>query len=433
MAKQDVIVIGAGMAGLAAARELYAASLQVKLIEARRRVGGRTWTDRTLGIPIDLGGAWMHGTVNNPVTPLAEQFNAGMALTDFRNELGQRIGVFDQDGAPVDPALLSESRRQLENILNQEQATANLEDISIERLIRQSTVNGPSAHPLQQRLFDFYAYSRLQLLEGADIGTLSWRRSPDYIELEGGDQLLLNGYNSITDGLAQGLTVETGLAVREITYDATGVQVVTDKGVETAERVVITVPLGVLQSGAISFSPELPPEKQAAIHRLGMGLFEKLALKFPRRFWPEDKHVFFYLAEQQGQFPAWLNLAAYHATPVLVAHHAGSPARMINRLTDMTLIAEALSVLRKMFGSDIPEPEAYVRTGWGNDPFSRGSYSFQKLGCRKDDRQLLAAPVAARLFFAGEATHPKYFGTVHGAYSSGVRAAQEILHFYAKQ
>ena len=96
---------------------------------------------------------------------------------------------------------------------------------------------------------------------------------------------------------------------------------------------------------------------------------------------------------------------------------------MINRLTDTALIAEALAVLRKMFGSDIPEPEAYVRTGWGNDPFSRGSYSFQKLDCQKNDRPLLAAPVAERLFFAGEATHSEYFGTVHGAYSSGVRAA----------
>jgi len=433
MAKQDVIVIGAGMAGLAAARELHDAGLQVKLLEARRRVGGRMWTDRTLGIPIDLGGAWMHGTINNPVTPLAERFRAGMAFTDFRNERGQRIGVFDWDGAPVAPALLSESRRQLEKILNQEQAAASSEDISIERLIRQSTVNGWDDHPLQQRLFDFYAYSRLQLLEGADIGAISWRRSMDYIELEGGDQLLLNGYNAITDSLAQGLAIETGLAVREIAYDATGVQVVTDKGVETAERVVITVPLGVLQSGAISFRPELPPEKQAVIGRLGMGLFEKLALKFPRRFWPDDKHVFFYLAERQGQFPAWLNLAAYHATPVLVAHHAGSAARMINQLTDIAFIAEALAVLRKMFGSDIPEPEAYIRTGWEKDPFSQGSYSFQKLGCRKDDRRLLAAPVTARLFFAGEATHPDYFGTVHGAYSSGLRAAQEILKLNLKQ
>lgn len=436
MSKTEVIIVGAGIAGLGAGRTLHDAGLQVKLFEARQRIGGRMWSDQSLGLPVDLGGSWIHGTQGNPLTPLAEQFEAQMAFTDFRNRLGTSIAIFDADGTPIDPVLFQESRQWVEAILararRQGLAQSGIGDMSLEAVVRQSLAGNLGPGSLRQRLFDFSAYIRPKLLDAADVDTVSWRLAGEYHELEGGDQLLLKGYNRVSDGLAQGLAIETGTIVQRIGYDANGVQVITNKGNEPTERVVITIPLGVLQARSITFEPELPVEKQQAMARIGMGVFEKLVLKFPRCFWPNDKQIFFYLGDRPGHFPVWLNLAHYHETPVLVAHHADSPARIINQLSDETLIAEAMIVLRAIYGADAPEPEAYVRTCWQNDPFSQGSYSFQKVGLLRDDRHLLAAPVGNRLFFAGEATHPHFFGTVHGAYSSGLRAAQEILSRRAK-
>jgi monoamine oxidase len=389
------------------------------------------WTDHSLGIPLDLGGSWIHGPEGNPITPLAKRFEAQMAFTDLWNRLGAKLAVFNADGTAIDPGLLNDSRQQVEAIFSharqQGLPQAGATDISLEALIRQSLAGHIDPGSLRQRLFDFSAFTRPQLLEATDMSTVSWALAGDYQELAGGDQLLLRGYNRITDGLAQGLEIEAGTIVQEIEYDSKRVRVVTNRGPVAAEQAVITVPLGVLQAGSIIFTPELPQEKRRAIARMGMGVFEKLALKFPHRFWPADKQLFFYLGDRPGHFPAWINLAHYHATPVLVTHHAGSPARMINQLPDETLIAEAMIVLRVMFGAAAPEPEAYIRTGWQKDPFSQGSYSFQKVGQLKDDRQTLAAPVGNRLFFAGEATQPTFFGTVHGAYSSGLRAAEEVL------
>jgi monoamine oxidase len=431
MSDAQIIVIGAGIAGLGAARTLHDAGLQVKLVEARRRIGGRMWTDRSLGIPLDLGGSWIHGPEGNPITPLAERFEAEMAFTDLWNRLGGKMAVLDADGTTIDPALLNESRQQVEAIFTRARQQGAIEpeitDVSLEALIRQSLAGHIGPGSLRQRLFDFSAFTRPQILEAADMSTVSWALAGDYQELAGGDQLLLRGYNLITDGLAQGLEIETETIVQEIEYDSKWVRVRTNRGQVAAERAVITLPVGVLQAGSITFAPELPLEKRQAIDRIGMGVFEKLALKFPRRFWPIDRQLFFYLGDRPGHFPAWINLAHYHQTPVLVTHHAGSPARMINQLPDETLIAEAMTVLRVMFGAAAPEPEAYVRTSWQKDPFSQGSYTFQKVGQLKDDRQTLAAPVGNRLFFAGEATQPTFFGTVHGAYSSGLRAAEEIL------
>lgn len=158
-----------------------------------------------------------------------------------------------------------------------------------------------------------------------------------------------------------------------------------------------------------------------------MGTLNKLYLRFPRAFWPEEPHLLGYIAEQRGAWAEWLNIQRYLKTPVLLGFNAGSYARQLEQRSDEAIVASAMEALRAMFGARIPEPEATLMTRWSSDPLAGGSYSFLATGATPADYDVLAAPVANRLFFAGEATSRDYAATVHGALISGRDAAELIL------
>jgi monoamine oxidase len=189
----------------------------------------------------------------------------------------------------------------------------------------------------------------------------------------------------------------------------------------------VTLPQGVLKAGYVTFSPALPEEKLRAIERMRMGILNKVYLRFPRIFWPEEPDMLGYVSERKGEWTEWLNIAHYTGQPVLLAFNAADYGRAIEDLTDDEIVAAAMATLRTMFGDDIPEPEAALITRWGADPYAHGSYSFMALGANPDHYDDLAAPVGGRVFFAGEATSADFAATVHGAYLSGLRAAEEIL------
>ena len=431
---QQILVIGAGMAGIAAARTLHDAGCRVTLLEARDRIGGRTHTDSSLGVDIDLGAAWIHGPTANPLVPLARQHGVSWGETDFPNIHGGAVMAFHADGKPVDEAAYTSGVQYFpaayahlhSSLLTEKPGDdiRSLADLLDFGLPGQERLTGDAAA-------GFYYTSRVRIRyeDAADLNQVDWRIGREYVKLPGGDLLVHDGgFGRLVMGLAEGLNVQTGVVVERIAYGEAGCTVHTNRGDFSADRVVVTVPLGVLKAGVIGFAPPLPTEKQTAIQRIGFGNYEKLALRFPHIFWPPGPHRFNYLSDADPPlFMAWLNNAHYTGEPVLIAYHAAGLAQHINPWSDEKLIAGALETLRLMFGPDIPDPVNYVRSGWEADPFSRGSYSFSQLGMTAEDRSALAAPVEDRLFFAGEATHPHYWATVHGAYETGVRAAREVL------
>lgn len=425
------------MAGLAAARRLQDAGYPVTILEARDRIGGRTHTDHTLGLPVDLGAAWIHGPIGNPLTPLARRFGVGMSPTDFLNRGGRAIQAFDADGAPLPVGPYTEGLQRYEGVMTH-LAASEVDHVpagearSLAELYARGLPGVAELTPVQRLGFHYSSVVRVQFTEAADLTEIDWRLSRAYVKLPGGDELLHGGgYGQIVAGLAAGLEIHSGTAVTAIVQDGAGVAFETPRGTWRGARAIVTAPLGVLQAGQIAFEPGLSAEKQAAIARLGMGNYEKLILRFPRQFWPREPQRFQYLAGQTpALFTSWLNLAHYSGEPVIAVYHAGSHARYINQLDDATYVGAALAVLRRLFDPAMPEPVAYVRTGWEGDPWSRGSYSFAKVGSQADDRRVLAR-TEGRLAFAGEATHPHYFSTVHGAYESGLRAAREVLNWYA--
>jgi monoamine oxidase len=221
--------------------------------------------------------------------------------------------------------------------------------------------------------------------------------------------------------------VALGQVVRAIRWARGKVEVVTDTAVYTAPTAIITLPLGVLKAGNVSFSPGLPPAKQEAIQKLGMGILNKCYFRFPHQFWPDEYDWLQYRAPRTGEWAEWINFARVSDEPILLGFNAADFGREIESWRDEQIVASGMASLRQLFGRDIPDPLEYQLTRWGQDRFSYGSYSFNAYGSHPRMRDALAAPVEDTLFWAGEATSRDYAATVHGAYLSGVAAAEAVM------
>lgn len=416
----DVIVIGAGIAGLAAARALVSKGLRVVVVEARDRTGGRIHTRERF----DAGAHWIHGTEGNPLTNLAR--SEGLA-TYFVGGDSTYTGGWDRivfpgrDDDEKDRSIVAAD--MLFDALDAARGTADRSLAeAVEAVLPALALDEPRAR---------LARWHLQLLVREDCATdadrLSARHWDEGFEVYGyGDSILLDGFQALTDRLAVGLDIRLGTVVRRIEYGHGGVRVITDGGELRARRVVVTLPLGVLKAGHVVFDPPLPVAKQHAIERLGVGTLAKVGVTFDRVFWPAQVYVFG-LADGAGDgATVAVSKAAIDGTPMLVLLAGGALGRRVEALDDAAARDWATEQLRRTFGAVVPEPVAVCRTGWSLDPFALGSYSFIAVGSSPADLAALAEPVDDRLFFAGEATNPTQWAVAHGAYVSGLREAARI-------
>ncbi|MEC4854125.1 MAG: NAD(P)/FAD-dependent oxidoreductase, partial [Jaaginema sp. PMC 1079.18] len=213
-----------------------------------------------------------------------------------------------------------------------------------------------------------------------------------------------------------------------IQWQRSPVRVITQKTEFSADHVVVTLPLGVLQANTVRFSPELPRSKQDAIAKLGMGVLNKCYLRFADVFWDADVDWLEYIPAKHGEWTEWVSFKQAANLPVLLGFNAADWGRAIETWSNEQIVKSAMQTLRTIYGVSIPEPIDYQITRWATDPFSLGSYSYNRVGAVPKMRQELAAPLEKSVFFAGEASNRDYFGTAHGAYLSGLRAAQEILN-----
>lgn len=418
----DVLVLGAGIAGLAAAHTLTDNGWSVIVLEARNRVGGRMWTDLSLGVPLDLGASWIHGVNGNPITKLAKQFGVKTVPTNDENSI-----EFAADGSELPDDEFVRMEELFEEIYEE---VAGMQDSTDEDMPLQAAFDQVIASrrlsEADLRRLNYYTHLVTALEYGADAKDLSlwWWDSDE--EFGGVEVIFPGGYNQITDGLAKGLDIRLGEVVEIVRYGSDGVKVETSAGSYAAEKAVVTFPLGVLKQASVKFEPPLPESKQAAIDRLGMGVLNKVYLKFPEAFWGEDVETISYVGERLGEWCDWLSFVPFTSEPILMAFHGGDKGFALEDLSDDEIVAGAMQTLRMMFGDDIPQPEGVLITRWGKDPFSFGAYSHIPPFASGDDYDALAEPVDGVLFFAGEATSREYPSTVHGAYLSGVRAAEEM-------
>lgn len=429
-ASADVIVVGAGAAGLAAAGRLRARGLSVIVLEGRDRIGGRVTTDTSLGLPVDLGAAWLHGADDNPLVPIAKKLGLDLVETDWLN-----TDVHDKAGKrlPADEVAASHKawKKVMKGVFDKRARYRSMRgDISLEEAVRASIQEvGMQGRP---ELTDWQvAYLEDDYAE--ELSRLSLRVSRLDEDFVGGDFLLPGGYMPLLKTFAAGLDIRLGHRVTAIDHGQSPVKVSTARGDFTARAVLCTLPVGVLRptSGAavaqVQFTPGLPERKVRALENLGTGLMNKVVLKFDRAFWASRRDVIGWTGRRHGVFPVFVNGQRLLGAPVLTALVAGDHARSLERLTDEGTIKATMDAVRTVFGTGAPEPTAFKITRWGVDPYAGGAYSYARVGASLEDRAELGRPVADRLFFAGEATHGTFSGTVHGAYQTGLAQADRIV------
>ena len=416
-----VIVVGAGISGLAAARELVNRGHAVTIVEGRDRVGGRIWTDRRLGLPVDCGASWIHGVRGNPLTELTGQFGIRTMPTDF-----DAAPLYDIDNTEVPEALLERALEEMERFVRDARRERG-PDRGIGLGLRES-INDRITDERMRRIMTWLVRSEISLEYATDAETIS-RKHYDEDEQYPGDHVVFpDGYGSLTGALADqlardGVDIQLNQTVRLVRTTGQSATVESDRSTFEGDNVIVTIPLGVLKAGTVRFEPELPGWKRDTIQRMGFGTMNKVFLRFPTTFWPTDAHFIGFVAEREARFPEFVNYRVYSGQPVLMAFSAGRSAHFEG--SDAQVASEASAVLRRNFGQ-IPDASAHVVTRWHSDPFALGSYSHWAVGTSSDEFRALGRPVG-RLFFAGEACNPEYFATVHGALQSG-RAAANLAH-----
>ncbi|WP_164659969.1 FAD-dependent oxidoreductase [Tropicibacter sp. Alg240-R139] len=293
----SVAVVGAGVSGLSAASQLEREGYRVTVFEARNRIGGRIRTDNRLGVPLDLGASWLHGTRGNPLTAITEQLGIPTRVTKDSYILRGKGG------------------RRMRN----SQAPDWLDEVT-----------------------------EVQHGAGAGLAKLNIRaylNDEDY----GGDELVFpEGYSQILRSFQPDLNVRLNTDIRQIKITGSAAELRDSRGRgHHFDAVIVTVPLGILKRGHITFAPPLPAKKQKAIAQLGMGLLDKVYLRYDSVFW--DRDVTWIITPENGlppgYFNQWFNLFPYIGHPIIVAFNGAGPARELAARSDTDIVRMAQQTL----------------------------------------------------------------------------------------
>lgn len=412
---KSVIVVGAGISGLAAAKKLQDNGFIVTVLEAQEKVGGRLRTNRSLGIAFDEGASWIHGTDGNPITDLAEEASMTSFFTDDDSRKSYDIG-----GVVRSAAIYDEAEDNLYDIL------ANLMNSGSETQSFQTVFNAQYPNYANDRLYKFFLSSYITF----DTGDLDKLSSLLYDEGEvfgGEERIITNGYDTIANHLANGLTVQLNQRVTKVDYSTNKVKITHNNTVSEADYVIVTVPLGVLKQNIITFVPELPTTKLTAIEKVGMNCVNKFLLTWDTAFWDDVQYIS-YTPETRDKFNYFVNVKKFHpSVNALMTFAYADYGRQTETMSDDQIVAEIMTHLKDIYGNNIPNPTNLLRTKWNSNENSFGSYSYTAVGTKMEHFSNLAETVNDKLFFAGEHTEEDYFSTAHGAYLSGKREAEKII------
>jgi monoamine oxidase len=402
----DIAVIGAGAAGIGAARRLReAGSVSLLVLEARDRVGGRVHTIVPKGFPLDRGAEWLHSADRNPLSPIARHlgFSIHRRPPEWTTRLrrsGQTIEA-EEEWIALREAQ-SRARRK---------AAAEPVDRSLATLV--------SPGGRWNKLLD----ATSTWGNGAELECVSVK---DYVRYEDSETnwRLGEGYGSLFKVLAERLPVACEAAVSRIDHHGRTIRLKTARGIVTARRVIVTVPTSIIAYEFICFDPPLP-DKLAAAAGLPLGVDDKLFISLEGSL-PDLENGIYLVGSTTSR-----ETMSYQVRPLdrpaIYCFFGGRFAAALEREGQAAMFDFASVELSRLLGSDIRKRiSPLASTAWLQDPWSRGSYSYALPG-HADDRAVLAAPVDDRLFFAGEACSPSFFSTAHGAWLSGLNAAEAAL------
>ena len=402
----DVAVVGAGAAGIGAGRRLArAANVSFVILEARDRIGGRLHTIEENGLPLDLGGEWLHSADRNPLTKLAGElgFSLYPRLPEWTSRL-RRSGETPEAEADW-LRTREEFRRKVAR------AAAETEDRPASELL----VPGGRWNQLLEATSSWG--------NGVELDRLSVKDHSRY-EDSGINWRVRKGYGTLLEKLAEDLPVAHRAAVSRIDHGGKEIRLQTARGTVTAARAIVTVPTAIIAQERLRFEPPLG-DKVAAAAGLPLGLADKLFLALDGAV-PEIPSEAYLVGSTTRRETASYQLRPI-GRPLIACFFGGRWALQMEREGLAGMSGFAADELARHLGNDIRRRlRPLAATAWAQDPFARGSYSYALPG-HADDRAALAAPVEDRLFFAGEACSANFFSTAHGAYQTGEAAAAVAL------
>ena len=400
----EIVVVGGGAAGVAAARRLYTAGVKCLIIEARPRLGGRAWTVAgASGFGLDLGCGWLHSADRNPWALVAQEQKLTIDKTPPPWRRRSTVAFPEEEQREFLEAQEQFSTRVSEQAANEpDVATATL----LERGNRwNNLINAVGTY-----------------ISGAELDQVSARDFDNYDDT-GVNWRVVEGYGTTIAACGEGLPVVLGCPVNRINHQEKRIRIETSQGVITADQVIVTLPSAILAENEGLFAPGLR-EKTEAAQGLPLGLADKLFLSLTdAEEFEKDSRMF----DATDRIPT----ATYHfrpfGRPQIEAYFGGRLARELEAGGEHAFFDFAISQLTGLLGSAFRERVKPIRIHrWGSDPYSRGSYSYARPRMA-DCRMKLAAPIDGRLFFAGEACSPHDFSTAHGGWNTGVSAADQAL------
>uniref|UniRef100_A0A8C8DQ59 [histone-H3]-N(6),N(6)-dimethyl-L-lysine(4) FAD-dependent demethylase n=1 Tax=Oryzias sinensis TaxID=183150 RepID=A0A8C8DQ59_9TELE len=383
-------------------------------LKSRDRIGGRVWDDTSLGVMVGRGAQIVNGCVNNPIALMCEQMDIKM------HKLGERCELFQKGGQATDPTIDKRMDFHFNAILDVvsewRKDKSQSQDTPLGEKVQEVKKNflqesGMQFSELEEKVLQFHL-SNLEFACGSTLDKVSarsWDHNEFFAQFSGDHTLLTKGYYVLLHKLAEGLDICTNCPV------------------------LVTVPLILLQKNLIHFNPPLPERKLKAIHSLGAGIIEKIALQFPCRFWDKKIQGADYFGnippvpEKRGMFSVFYDLDPQGKNAVLMSVISGDAVAAVQDMEEKDVVNECMKVLRELFKEqEVPEPVNYFVTHWSKDVWSQMSYSFVKTGGSGEAYDILAEDVQGKVFFAGEATNRHFPQTVTGAYLSGVREASKM-------
>src|SRR5436305_7880121 len=402
----DIAVIGAGAAGIGAARRLADnGSLSVLVLEARDRVGGRVHTIEPAGFPLDRGAEWLHSADRNPLSPIARDFGFSIhhrppEWTTRLRRSGETVAA-EADWLATREAQGRARRKAAAEPLDRSLASLLLPGGRWNELLDATSTWGNGAELDRVSVKDYVRYE--------DSGTNWWLRE---------------GYGRLFERLAEGTPVALGAAVSRIDHGGRAIRLDTARGTVTARRVIVTVPTSILAAEVLRFDPPLP-DKLAAAAGLPLGVDAALFISLTGSL-PGLEPDMFLVGSTNSRETMTYQVRPLDR-PAIYTFFGGRFAAALEREGQGAMFSFAAGELACLLGSDIRRKIApLASTAWLQDPWSCGSYSYALPG-HAEDRAALSAPVANRLFFAGEATSTIFFSTALGAYLTGLTASKAAL------
>jgi monoamine oxidase len=404
----DVVIIGAGAAGIGAGRAMARAGIPFLIIEAKDRIGGRAFSDTaSLGHLWDQGCHWFHSADRNILRQIAE-------------EIGHKF-------------LPKQRTAMMRSFMNGEWKSDRLRQDYVWGILGEVAAAGrrgldvPAATLLDPK-HPWYPMARhwLGLMYSAEPEDISTRDAGNYDDT-GVNLAVEDGYGALIARLAAGLPITTGVAARRVTPRSQDVLVETDQGAIAAKAAIVAVPARMLETGKLTIT-DLPADIAQAFADVPMGYYEKIAIAFDGKVFDGFDMPYADIFDPVAPTTHPLNFELHpFGRPLAITHIAGHFARDMEREGEAGMIDFALSTLVRAFGSDLKKRvKKATTTHWSSDVFINGAYSCAKPG-RGDARQAFSVPIHERVFLAGEHVHQTFQATAHGAYETGLFAAEKAI------